>query len=64
MPLADDDSYSVIPYVAILEDRNNEWNIEDVASDTFFSQFMPAKQSYLNFGYSDSTFWIRLQVRY
>lgn len=64
MPLADDDSYTVIPYVTILEDRNNEWSIEDVASDAFFSQFLPAKQSYLNFGYSDSTFWIRLQVRY
>lgn len=64
MTVVDANSYAVTPFVSILEDEKSEWRIEDVASETFAGRFGPAKQDYLNFGYSDSVFWIRLQVRY
>lgn len=64
MTVVDANSYAVTPFVSILEDEKSEWRIEDVASEPFAGRFGPAKQDYLNFGYSDSVFWIRLQVRY
>lgn len=64
MPVVDANSYAVTPFVSILEDENGQWQIEDVASEQFAGRFGPTKQDYLNFGYSDSVYWIRLQVRY
>ncbi len=64
MPLVDAEHYAVTPYITLLEDPASQWNIEEVSSSEFTDKFTDAKQNYLNFGYSDSTYWIRLQLRY
>lgn len=64
LTVVDENSYAITPFVSLLEDPDSAWTIDDVVSDAFADRFKPASQSYLNFGYSDSTFWIRLQLRY
>lgn len=57
-------SYSVEPYVTILEDVENRLTIKDVMTEAVERKFAPSTQEHINFGYSHSAFWVRLEVLY
>jgi len=50
-------------YIDILEDNKNELVIDDIISEASQSKFNPNKDEKINFGYSPSTFWLRLNIR-
>ncbi len=62
--LAVDTTLNGLPISAkseILEDATGEWTIDEVTSETLADRFEPATES-LNFGYSDSAFWLRFST--
>ncbi|OGS75449.1 MAG: hypothetical protein A2063_10755 [Gallionellales bacterium GWA2_60_142] len=70
VPLAIDPSaasYTLAPYVEVLEDAGNRLTIEDVAARDaeFHAAALPGPDkanNALNFGYSSSNWWLRLNV--
>lgn len=62
--ITDEDSYDLTPFITLLEDPEGTLTIDDIVTPKYSSQFKPSEQSYLNFGYSDSTYWIKLNLRY
>ncbi|HOO73410.1 MAG TPA: 7TM diverse intracellular signaling domain-containing protein [Spirochaetota bacterium] len=57
------EKYSLDRHIDILEDKEQKWDIRDIASDVNVSRmFVPNKEHNLNLGYSDSVYWIRFQV--
>lgn len=56
------ESYPLEPYITILEDVDNRLTIEDVLSESVESQFVPSRQQHINFGYSHSAYWLRMEI--
>jgi signal transduction histidine kinase len=57
------DEYPLGLYLELLEDPSGELTIQDVTSPEFDPQFVPSRQDVVNFGYSESAHWVRLQLR-
>lgn len=57
------DSLPLNGYVEYFEDSESRLTIEEVASPDFRLHFMEHPHERLNFGYTSSTFWLRLAVR-
>ena len=57
------DQYPLGLHLEILEDPSGELTIEDVSSPEFDSQFKPSQEAVPNFGYSESSYWVRFQIK-
>ena len=55
-------AYQLGPHVAMLEDAEKRWSIEDVASPEFAQHFVPSEVDELNIGAVDSAYWVRIQL--
>ncbi len=55
--------YRLGPYLDILPDPQKGWTIEQVAAPEFAGRFVPYDGSVLSLGFSQSAYWVRLQVR-
>ena len=55
--------YSVGPHMEILEDKEEQWTIEDVTSPEIAAQFVPSLEEAPGFGFTDSAYWVRFRVR-
>src|ERR1017187_10186349 len=56
-------SYAVVPHIDFLEDASGALTIAEVASPTWDEKFRPVATSGnndINFGYSNSAYWLRL----
>ncbi|UZE96101.1 response regulator [Alkalimarinus alittae] len=56
--------YEINEAVRVLEDSSNGLTLNDVVKPSWKNKFKPAKKGPLNLGYSDSSFWIKLPMRY
>ena len=56
--------YSLGRYVRYYEDRFGELAIDDICSSVFKSKFVQSVENVLNFGFSQSTYWIHAHVHY
>ena len=56
-------SYTLAPWIEILEDPGSKLGIDDVTREPYASQFTPNRQAIPNFGFSRSAFWVRLRLR-
>ena len=54
--------YQLGPHVAILEDPEKRWTIEDVASPEFDERFVPSEAEEPRIGSSDAAYWVRIQL--
>ncbi len=56
--------YILKPYIDVLEDKDATLNIAQVADATMQSRFQPAPTTRgdMNFGYSDSAYWLRFTL--
>jgi hypothetical protein len=62
--LADSQSqYPVGLYMEILEDKDEQWTIEDVTSPDIAAQFVHSSEEVPGFGFADSAYWVRFEVR-
>ncbi len=50
------------PHVEILEDAQGAWTLEDVQQPELARRFVPSSTREPTFGYSNSTFWMRLRL--
>jgi signal transduction histidine kinase len=50
-------------HMDILEDPGGELTIDEVTSAQYSSQFTPSQEEVPNYGYTDSIFWLRLNLR-
>jgi methyl-accepting chemotaxis protein len=50
-------------HLEILEDPQKQWTIEEVNSAEFAGRFKPSQDAAPNFGFTNSAYWIRLQVK-
>jgi hypothetical protein len=50
-------------HLDILEDSSGELTIDQVASPEFDARFTPSQVEVPNFGFTNSTFWVRLHLR-
>ena len=57
------DQYPLGFHIEIIEDEDKKWTIEDVISPEIASQFVPSQEIAPRFGFTDSAYWVRLQVR-
>lgn len=48
----------------MLEDTHGQWQVEDVASAPLSEQFQPLHRNIINFGFTQSTYWMRFDVAY
>jgi signal transduction histidine kinase len=48
--------------ISILEDKNSNFTIDRVASDSLFRQFKPSDQVILNFGFTSSSYWLYFEM--
>jgi len=51
------------PHVEYLEDPGGDLTLSDVVSGNAAGRFEPISGGRIDFGFSESTFWLRLQVR-
>jgi PAS domain S-box-containing protein len=56
-------SYLLNTHTAYLEDKNSQWNIEDVSSEGFIDYFVSNHELSWNPGYTDSTYWIKIKLK-
>ncbi len=56
-------SYSLSPHLNILEDKEGKWGIDDVTSPKLSLEFVPNQKKTPNFGYTQSAFWLRLDLQ-
>jgi PAS domain S-box-containing protein len=59
----DQDKYPLGLYLQILEDPGGELTINDVTAPEFASRFAPSREEVPNFGFTDSAYWVRLDLR-
>jgi len=55
--------YSLGKYISVLEDSSGKLTIDDVTRPEFKDQYQTFKEGATNLGFSESTFWIRLQIK-
>ncbi len=60
---AEQPEYLVGKYVEYLEDRDGKLTFEQVNTPQYATKFTPSSQNILNFGLSESVYWLRLRVR-
>ncbi len=58
----DQSSYPLGLHLELLEDPGGELTIEDVTSPEYAHQFWPSQVEVPNFGFSDSAYWVRLNL--
>ena len=56
------ESYMLGGYMEVLEDTSGNLTIDDIVSEEISNKFEPVTANYLNYGYTASVFWIRLDV--
>ncbi|MCP4132529.1 MAG: SpoIIE family protein phosphatase [bacterium] len=56
--------YRLGTYLEYLEDKEDKWSIEDVSSEAFSTKFTRCQKRALNFGFTDSAYWIRFKLLY
>lgn len=56
--------YSIEKYVSILEDKKNDLKIDDVSSSKFSSKFKENHKKTINFGISNSIYWLKFKIKY
>ncbi len=54
--------YEAGPYLEILEDAQDQWDIADITSPAFNEIFTPSHSSTVNRGVSSSTYWVRFTL--
>lgn len=59
-----DESYSINAAVRVLEDPSNSLTLNEVSQPEREKDFIVAREGPLNIGYSESSFWIKLPIRY
>ncbi|MCP4158117.1 MAG: hypothetical protein GY757_61005, partial [bacterium] len=57
------DKYPLGPSLEYLEDKDGKFTVSDVASVPLSRQFLPNQKEALNFGITDSAYWVRFSVR-
>ena len=57
------EAYPLGLHLEILEDKEQEWTIEDIILPEISSQFVPSQEEAPGFGFTDSAYWVRFQVR-
>jgi len=55
--------YSLGKYISVLEDNTGKLRVDDVSQAEFNDQFKTFKEDAPNLGFSESTFWVRLQIK-
>ncbi|MBK8545972.1 MAG: hypothetical protein IPL63_00825 [Saprospiraceae bacterium] len=48
--------------ISILEDKSNQYTIADIISDSLFRQFKPSDKVILNFGFTQSSYWLYFEM--
>lgn len=56
------DKYPLGLYLDILEDRQKQWTIQDVASAPLSQKFVRSQVEQPSFGFTTSVYWVRLQL--
>ncbi len=56
-------SYDLSKYLEFLEDKDSSFTIAQISSPEFSDRFKRRDRSSLNFGYTNSTYWARLQLQ-
>ena len=50
-------------FMEVFEDEDKQWTIEQVSSPAFAGRFRPGRSDILNFGFTDSAYWLRFRLR-
>ncbi len=58
----DTESYSLGPFLQILEDQSGKWSIDEVMEPGFSAAFSDIDALTINFGVSSSTYWLRFSI--
>ncbi|CBL45650.1 Hypothetical protein HDN1F_20670 [gamma proteobacterium HdN1] len=58
------DNYLVTPKITLLTDATNQLTIEEIVKPEYAAYFVKPEKDYLSFGYSNATYWIKIQIRY
>ncbi|NOZ45786.1 MAG: hypothetical protein GXO79_03290 [Chlorobi bacterium] len=56
------DYYKIGKSVYYYEDKSNKLNLKDIQNSDFQNNFKLSKQKILNFGFSNSTYWLKFHV--
>ena len=56
------DQYILGPYLDYLEDVDNRWAVDDVDTPPLALKFNPANRDVPYFGFSGSSYWLRLRI--
>ena len=60
---AEKDVINIGRSVSILEDKNGEFSIEEVSSGVYDKSFVQSEQKILDFGYTESVYWLRFSFQ-
>lgn len=55
--------YPLSRYLEFLEDKEKKWSIQDVTSPKLAVNFVKSKQEIPNFGYTNSAYWVRFNLK-
>lgn len=55
-------SMPVGKYIEIFEDKKNKYSIDDIVSTSFKGQWIKSNNDVPNYGFSDSSFWLRFRI--
>ncbi|KPA08912.1 membrane protein containing Diverse 7TM receptor, transmembrane region [Candidatus Magnetomorum sp. HK-1] len=56
--------YLLGQHVRYIEDVDKKWSIDDILTKSFENNFLPGNAEKLNFGYSNSAFWVLCDLNY
>ena len=56
------ESYSVGPFLEILEDKDKQWTINDITSPRLINRFKPNTIDTPHFGFTNSAYWVRISL--
>jgi len=56
------DILPLAPYIQLLEDKNSAYTINDMLDGSVTRQFQPVDEKMPNYGFMDSSFWIRFSI--
>jgi hypothetical protein len=65
-PIIVDDSFQRLvlgKYIEYYEDKTGQLSIDDVSKPAFEKNFLKSNAEKLNFGYTQSVYWIRFQIQ-
>jgi len=55
--------YPIGRFLEYMEDPGGSLTIDDVISPAYAGKFVPSQKEILNFGATDSAYWVRFRVR-